>query len=347
MNPYQSVTFVRATAGAHRRALRAAGRLAVPASLALAVVVAAWVPVGLLALPQSGQAAAPGVDSATLEALLKAAPGTYVVTDGRLAPAEEGATVPVFVQADAYRRTEGTIQVPLAVGAEVAQAWVMRLRVSKAGEATTGRGSIAAEESVAGEAGKLNEIREFTLNPGNYETGLAVVRRGAGRSWIGTVVKQPLAVPDLWGGGLVVTPIVLGEKVAAARPEEPGRPFTFGTTGLTPATVNRFRQADDLHLAFRIYGWKGDTNAKPDLTIDYVVYQQIGEHLRFFNKTQTQLLNTTTLGGTFDGSSGAVTAGMSVPLVSVPPGEFELTVRILDKRTQSSVAQKVRFFVVA
>ena len=94
------------------------------------------------------------------------------------------------------------------------------------------------------------------------------------------------------------------------------------------------------------YGWKGDTDIKPDLTVDYVFYEQRSTGLRFFNKLETQSLNAKTLGETFNGSFGAVAAGMTVPLAAFPPGEFEVTVRILDKRTQASATQKVRFFVV-
>jgi len=67
---------------------------------------------------------------------------------------------------------------------------------------------------------------------------------------------------------------------------------------------------------FESTGGKETANTKPDLTADYVFYQQIGSHLRFFNKAKTQFLNAQTLGSTFDGSSGAVAAGMTVPLVS-------------------------------
>lgn len=312
----------------------------------LAALVATWTPVALRALPQSGQATAPSADSATFEALLKASPGTYVVTNGNLQPAEEAATVPIFVQADAQRGAQGLVQVRLAVSGDVAQAWTMRLRVTRVGDGTAGRDNVATTESIAGPGGTLTTIREFTLAPGSYETVVALTRRGSGSSWIGTVVRHPLVVPDLWANRLTVGQVVLGDRVAAARSEEKDRPFTFGSTSLIPATVNRFRQADDLHMAFRIYGWKADADAKPDLNVEYVFYQKTGARFRFFNKTKAQPLNPQTLASAFDGSSGTVATGMSVPLGSFPTGEFEVTVRVLDKRTQASAAQKAGFFVI-
>jgi len=284
-------------------------------------------------------------DRASVAALLGADPGTYVVTNGKLERAGEDADVPVLVQADARRGTDRRVRVPLAISGEFPQDWTMHIRIVRV-DAAPGRGK-PVEESVSGAAGQVRAIREFMLEPGNYETAVALARQAGRRRWIGTVVRHSMSVPDVWAGPIAAAPVVLGDGVAAARPEEGERPFVFGPTRLTPAIGNRFKQDGDLHFALRVYNWKADESAKPELTLEFVFYQQMGDRLRFFNKLKPQAINAGTLGATFDGKSRAVAAGMSVPLASFPPGEFELSVRILDVRTRASVTQKVRFFVSA
>jgi hypothetical protein len=274
--------------------------------------------------------------------LLAADPGTYRVTGGRLERADESAHLAVLVQADARRGTDRRVRVPLAVSAEVPQNWTLYIRILRV-DGAAGPGN-PVEESLSGASGRIRAIREFTLEPGNYETVVALTRPSGG-GWIGTLVRNPMSVPNVWDGPIAAAPVVLGDDVAAARADERELPFVFGPTRLTPALGNRFRQDDDLHFALRVYNWKEDENAMPDLSLEYVFYQQMGERLRFFNKLKPQTLNAETLGAAFDGSSRAVTTGMTVPLANFPPGEFELTVRILDVRTRESVTQKVRFFV--
>ena len=106
----------------------------------------------------------------------------------------------------------------------------------------------------------------------------------------------------------------------------------FGPTTLAPAVTNLFKQSDSLHYAVRVYGWKGDAESKPDLSIEYVFYQRLGTTLRFFNKTKPQVLTAASVNKAFDGKRGAISTGMSIPLINFPPGEFELTARVVDRR---------------
>lgn len=302
----------------------------------------------VLAVPTlQAQQGGPRVDAPTMAALLRSSPGTFAVANGRLTPAGASAAISMFVQTDAYRRAERVVQVPMVIAAEIAEPWSLRLQISRTGAAAPGTpAGGAAEASLSGAPGSLREVREFALKPGDYEATAVLVRRGTGRDLIATVVREALKVPDLSGGTLIASPIVLGEQADTVPRENVGRPFVFGTTSLIPASANVFRQDGWLHAAFRIYGWRGDDEAKPDVTVEYVFYQQTGARRRFFNKTKVQTLSSQSLGAAFDGKAGVVTAGTSIPLGAFPPGQFELDVRILDKRTKSTLNRKVTFFVV-
>jgi hypothetical protein len=170
--------------------------------------------------------------------------------------------------------------------------------------------------------------------------------RGGG-GFTATQEKRRLSVPHHWKGPLTVTPLVLADAVAAApRSAAVPRPFVFGPTALTPAASDGFPQGGVLHCAFRIFNWRAEEGKKPDLTAEYRFYQQTGRGRIFFNKTKPQHLGADTLGESFDPRSGAVTAGLSVPLQGFPFGEFEMAVRVTDNATRQTGERQARFVVV-
>lgn len=287
----------------------------------------------------------PAVGSRVMAALLRAPEGAYVVSGGRLAPAEDRDATPLFVQADFDHRGATARQVLVAVGTQASGPWTLQLEVNPAGQSRRDTDPPAARLSLSGQPGRVRDVRQLALAPGSYEIVAALVRLGDAGGVLGTVVRRPLVVPSAPSSTLVASPIVLGEAVSSSPVGADGEPFRFGPSRLTPAVINRFRQADRLHLALRVFGWKADASAKPDLTVEYLFQQQIGPRLRFFNKTRPQELNAATIEKAFDGASGEVTAGMSVPLEAFPPGSFQVTVRIRDKRTQASTVQTAAFVV--
>ncbi len=287
----------------------------------------------------------PPADTATIDALLNAAPGTYLVTGRRAEPAGPELTVPIFVQADAYRQAGGTIRVPVAVGGDVPAAWLLRLRIVRADTAGASGPPGAIEVRATGRPGAVLEIREFALAPGEYDVAAVLAYRAESGGDVAATSRQRVAIPNLSAPAVVASPLVIGSIVTRASQRTTERAFAFGVTALTPAASNRFHQNDRLHVACRIYGWKPDESVKPDLTVEYVFQQRIKDHARFFNKTKPQQLNARTLDRTFDSSNGTVATGMTFPLAPFPAGEFELVVRIKDKQSQASTVQKARFFV--
>jgi hypothetical protein len=289
------------------------------------------------------QAAVPAADPVVMRSLLQAEPGTYTVAGGKLAPADPKAEIPAFVQADALRPSDGPgVRVPLAIGVGASAPWVMQVQVTAPGWEPAASQPIAL--TFAGTGGVARDSGELMLAPGEYDLTVAVAARNDGRQWLGTTRRQHLTVPNL-SGGLAASPVVLGEKAAASNPADSGRPFVYGPTAITPAPLNRFRQSDRIHVGLRINGWKADALAKPDVTVEYVFEQQFKEALRFFNKTKPQALNASTLAKTFDGRDGELATGMTIPLAAFPPGEFQLVVRVKDKRTQATTTQKTTFVI--
>jgi len=59
------------------------------------------------------------------------------------------------------------------------------------------------------------------------------------------------------------SPIVLADAVAAAPAASAGSAFAFGPTALWPATTDRFAQARELSVAFRVFNWSAPAEGKP------------------------------------------------------------------------------------
>ncbi len=293
-------------------------------------------------------AQAPAADPARLlntllDRAATTASGTYAVT--ATAVTLESSALPLVVQADVMRGAEQTIRTAIVLGGTMAQPYVARVRVLAPATAPGTPPGVAGDAIGAGPAGAMRLVREFTLPPGQYEVHAAVGQARGGGAVV-TLHKFQLTVPDIWRGPLVMTPVVLGDAVAAV-PRAPGtRPFEFEPTALSPAASDRFAQSGSVHAAFRIYNWTPDESVKPDVAVEYVFYQRSERGPRFFNKMKPQRLHADTVGAAFDPADGAVTGGMTVPLMSFPFGEFEMIVRVTDNRNKQSAERRVEFSVV-
>jgi hypothetical protein len=271
------------------------------------------------------------------------APGTYVFDGAALTPAPDATRIPVMVQADVLRGAEASPRVGIVVGAVAPQAVDIRVRlwsVPSGQEAAR----VVADAGGSGPAGPLRLVREFSLAAGDYDIEAVVGHPASGGGVIAAIGRSRLTVPDVRSGSLVVTPIVAGDAANGRRQAEV--PFIFGQTTITPAISPRFPQDRSISVAFRIYNWTAKADEKPDLTVEYLFYEQGTKGLHFFNKVKPQQLTAATLGTAFDPSASSVAAGMLIPLSAFTFGDFQLTVRVTDNRTQKSAERKLSFSVV-
>ncbi len=240
------------------------------------------------------------------------------------------------------RGAEGQARVGVVVGAEGPEAKEARVLVNRVVKAPEAGTRLVADAGGAGGAGPLWLVRELSLEPGEYELQAVVgdARQGSG---LLAIARSKLTVPDISGGGLVVTPIVAGDAASTQRAS--ALPFVFGTTVLTPAVSRRLPQNGSIGVAFRVYNWTATDEEKPDLTVEYLFYEQGAKGLHFFNKVKPQQLNESTLGPAFVPSAGSVAAGMRIPLAPFTFGEFQLLVRVSDNRGHRSAEQSLRFTV--
>ena len=268
-------------------------------------------------------------------------PGTYVVSGTSLLPVPEDGRLSVRLQADVLKGAERSARVGIVLGAESLQAMAARVLVSRVAAAGAAA-RLVADAGGAGGAGPLRLVRELSLEPGEYELSAVVgeARQGTG---LVAIAKSRLTVPDIQAGALVLTPIVTGDPAAVQHPA--ATPFVFGQTVLSPAVSSRLSQSGAIGVAFRVYNWSAAAEQKPDLTVEYLFYEQGAKGLHFFNKVKPQQLNESTLGPAFDPSAGVVTAGMRIPLGAFTFGEFQLVAKVTDNRNKQAAEQRIKFTV--
>jgi hypothetical protein len=170
-------------------------------TLALAALLPA---VALAAAPATPPAPAARPFETLLPRVGATAPGTYVVSKTALVAVPDDARIPVLLQADVLKGPERSARVGLVVGADVAEAADVRLRVLTASAAKEGA-RVVADAGAAGTPGPLRLVREFNLSPGDYDVEAVVGYTRPGGDLLVAIGRTRLSVPDIQGGSLAVT----------------------------------------------------------------------------------------------------------------------------------------------
>lgn len=197
--------------------------------------------------------------------------------------------------------------------------------------------------------------RAVDLPAGDYDIYVAVKEKATGKKNEvnkTAVLMKGLTVPDLTGAALSTSSVILVTGVEGTEPLSPEQarmaPYTLGSMKIIPAgPEGKFTTASELNLIFWIYGVT-PVVGKPDIQVEYNFHQRLPEGEKYFNKTAPQALNGQTLPPTFDLSAGALLmASQSLPLMSFPPGDYRLEIKVIDKPSGKSVTQNVNFTVTA
>ena len=208
---------------------------------------------------------------------------------------------------------------------------------------------------LAGEPVKLSRV--FMATAGTYYVYIALKERLPEKAPRNTVpkigvLKTKVTVPDFYNGELATSTILIADKVnmlsAPLNPDDAReRPFVFGTQELVPAPDMEFKKAEELSIFFQVYNAGLDSSGKPNLTLEYEFHRQEGTGEKFFNKTNPQTANATSLPPGFDPAKFPVPGGVSVPLTSFPEGSYRLAIKISDKAANKVINRDVKFTVKA
>ncbi len=198
--------------------------------------------------------------------------------------------------------------------------------------------------------------RAFAVAAGSYDLYLGIkdselvetdsieVRRA--------VVKRTVEVPDLWGGQLTTSSVIVTDRVEPipaplSAAQQRADPYAIGSARIVPRDVLQYETTDTLSFLFFIYNPQLIEN-KPDVTVEYSFHQRTGNGEQFFNATSPQTLSAETLPSQFDMSMGhQLSAGQNVPLSAFPEGTYRLEIKVTDNTASASILRNVNFTVVA
>jgi hypothetical protein len=169
-----------------------------------------------------------------------------------------------------------------------------------------------------------------------------------------SLIKQTVTVPDFWNADLSTSSVIVAQRIeplnAPLSPNEQAeRPYALGMMEITPAFDMKFSKKAELSTFMLIYNPKTDSMNKPDVTVEYNFYQKpAGAPEKFFNKTNPQALNATTLPPQFDMAQGhQLQTGQAVPLASFPDGDYRLEIKVTDKLANKTLTRDINFTVLA
>jgi hypothetical protein len=203
----------------------------------------------------------------------------------------------------------------------------------------------------------MSVSRAFAVPAGDYDVYVALGEQtgqpSKDKAAIGrtAVLKHTMTVPNYWGTELTTTPIMIAEKVeqlpaAPSQDQQLERPYVLGNMEIIPAPDHVLSKKEELSLLFLIYNVQVNDAGKPDLDVDYRFNQKTGDTEKFFNRTQPQQFNASTLPPQFDVRAGhQVVGGQTIPLASFPEGEYRLEIKINDKLANKSITRDVTFTV--
>jgi hypothetical protein len=209
-----------------------------------------------------------------------------------------------------------------------------------------------------GQSSPARVSRAFTVTGGTYDV-YVVLKEATSQQKNApppktSLIKQTLTVPDFWSADLSTSSVIIAQRIeplnAPLSPnEQVERPYALGMMEIVPAFDLKFSKKSELSTFMLIYNPKTDAMNKPDITVEYNFYvKPSGAPEKFFNKTNPQALNASTLPPAFDMTLGhQLQTGQAVPLASFPDGDYRLEIKVTDKLANKSLTRDINFTVTA
>jgi hypothetical protein len=216
--------------------------------------------------------------------------------------------------------------------------------------------------------------RAMALPPGKYVAFLAIKERSAAPPPQGNndrnrnnnnnspapapaaakmgLLRHEIEVPNMSGTELTTSSVILATSVepqqtALSQTQQEANPYVFGPMRIVPTLDGRFSKTGNLNVIFWIYGAGDAGNGKPDVTLEYNFHQRVAGAEKYFNKTQPQIVNASTLPPDFSVVAGhQVPGSLEIPLASFPAGDYRLEIKVTDKVSGKTLTQNANFTVL-
>jgi VWFA-related protein len=163
------------------------------------------------------------------------------------------------------------------------------------------------------------------LGPGLYQVRLAVREEGTGR--LGSA-SEWIEVPDLAGGKLALSSVMLGAQATAGNPDKPEGPRDV-------QAVKRFQPSDTLYFQLFIYNAARDAAGAGDVLLQ----AQLWAGPRMVSASPSVPVTLA------EGTDTPTAHGSRFPLAGLTPGSYELRVMVSDRRSGQNQMRRVSFLV--
>jgi hypothetical protein len=187
------------------------------------------------------------------------------------------------------------------------------------------------------------------LPTGTYDLYVALRERAtdASKPFQAIVVREALDVPNYVGGDLTTSSVLLAKKMEEL-PKEPTpherheNPYTLGRARLIMAADGLFAQGDEFNLVMFVYNFGMDQNKKPDVTVEYQLFEKQGEAEKEFVKLEPQTYDASTV----DSSDDRLAVSLSFAVSDLKKqGDFRLVIKVTDNTSGKSLTRDAPFTV--
>jgi hypothetical protein len=192
--------------------------------------------------------------------------------------------------------------------------------------------------------------RAFAVAPGVYDAYIAVRERSTGgRSPKSVVLKSTIEVPDFSANQLLMSSIILTERIdalprALGADQQVEHPYALGPVELVPAADSEFDAGEALSLAFVVYNPALDATRSTHVVVDYRFYSGTDAPGRFFRQTEPHVFTRETAGA-IDPKNRQFPVSAVIPLTVFPAGDYRLEITVQDRVAATSVASNLAFTV--
>ena len=271
-----------------------------------------------------------------------------------------GPFFPFDVRTDFVKVTEDTVLVPLTMQIKnkditfSTKDGVSKGVVNILGRVTTITGRIAQTFEDTVEVEEPSELlpktletsqiywKALPLRPGRYRVDIAI-KDVNNPDHVGTWA-QGITVPKYDDERLSASSLILADKMERIPSKQIGTgSFILGDTFVRPrvspnlATPASFHRNQSLNFWMQIYGLGIDTNSKQNAaTVEYQIVDMASNKM---------VLNTSEDSKKISPNSDQVTVEHSVPLASLEPGKYQVTIKVNDSISKQQIAESAPFTV--
>jgi hypothetical protein len=179
------------------------------------------------------------------------------------------------------------------------------------------------------------------LPPGRYKLEIAI-KDVNNPDHVG-IFRRSVDVPKFDDDQLASSSLILADKMERVPSKDVGAgSFVIGNTKVVPrvpATISApvvFHRAQNLNFWMQVYNLKIGDNKRNDATIEYQVTEVA---------TNKEILNLQETAAKLNPNADQITLEKTMPLASLAPGRYQVTIKVNDGNSKQKIAQSAPFIV--